>query len=72
MLIISKINSSAGDVESIATNLAIGDVLKIKTKEKKMIRERNTKTENLMAFATTVVKKGIFIGTVGRGRTAKI
>ena len=72
MLIISNINSGAGDVESMVTNLLIGNVLKIKMKEKKMIRKRSIKTESLMEFATTVVKKGILVETVGRGRTAII
>ena len=62
MHIISNISSGAGDVETLATNLAIRDVLKIKMKEKKMIRIRNTKTENLMESATTVVKMGILVG----------
>ena len=52
-------NSSDGDVESMATNLAIRDALKIKMKKKMMIREQNIKTENLMGSATIAVKTGI-------------
>ena len=45
---INNTNSGAKNVESMATNLAIGDALKIKMKRKKMMRKQNIKTENLM------------------------
>ena len=57
--IINNSNSGAGDMVSMATNLAIGDALKIEMKEKKMIRKQNIKTENSMESATTAVRKGI-------------
>ena len=59
MHIINNINRGDGDVESMVTNLAIGDVLKIKMKKKKVIRIMNTKTESLMELATTAAKRGI-------------
>ena len=37
-----------------------------------MISKRSIKTESLTEFATTVVKKGILVGTVEHGRAAII
>ena len=70
MSIINNISSDPRDVESIATNLAIRDVPKIKMREKKMKRESNIKIENLKEFATTVDRRGILVGTVWHGTTA--
>ena len=66
MSIINSINSNARDVESMATNLAIGDVPKIKMREKKMKRKSNIKIEKLKEYATTVGKSAILVGTVGQ------
>ena len=71
-LIISNISSNAGDVESMVTNLVIGDVPKIKMKKKKMKRKSSIKTENLKEYATTVDKRGILVRTVGCIRMAII
>ena len=70
MSIINNIRSDAEDVESMATNLAMGDVPKIKMREKKIKRKWNTKIENLKEFTTTVDRRGILVGTVWRGKTA--
>ena len=64
---INNTNSGAGDVESMATNLAIGDVLKIKMKEKKMKKKSNIKIESLKEEPTTVDRRG-----VGHRKTAII
>ena len=61
-VIIISIISSARNVESMATNLAIGDVLKIKMKKMKIIRKQkdmNIKTKNLMECATIAFREGI-------------
>ena len=50
--IINNTNSNAGDVESMATNLAMRDTLKRKMKKEKIIRIRNIKHK-------IAVKKGI-------------
>ena len=58
----SSINSSTGNVVSMATNLATKSSLKMKKKKKKLIRKQNNmkiKTENLMEYATIVVREGI-------------
>ena len=70
MLIISSTSSNARDVESMATNLAIGDVSKIKMKKIKMKRKLSIKSESSKEFATTVNKRGILVRTVGCIRTA--
>ena len=59
---ISSISSGAENVASMATNLEIGSVLKIKMKKKKNIRKWRglmIKTENLMGYATIVAEKGM-------------
>ena len=58
----SNISSDAGNVQSMATNLAIGDALKIKMKKKKIIRKQkdtNIKIKNSKKCANIVVRRGI-------------
>ena len=72
MSIINSISSNARDVGRMATNLAFGDVLKIKMYEKKMKRKSNIKIENLKEFVITVDRRGILVGIVGRRKMAII
>ena len=61
-LIISSISSSARNVESMDTNLAIEDAQKIKYEKMKIIRKQkdmNIKIKNLMECATIAVRRGI-------------
>ena len=61
-LIISSVSSSARNVESVVTNLAIGHALKIKMKKIKIIRKQNDmnmKIKNFMECATIAVRKYI-------------
>ena len=51
--IISSISKDADNVENTATNLVIGDVLKIKMKKRKMKRKLNIK-KSLKEYTTTV------------------
>ena len=62
MHIINNISNGAGNVDSKATNLEVRGVLKIKMKEKKIIRKQKhmkIKADNLTEYATIVEGKGI-------------
>ena len=65
MHIINNISSNAVDVESMATNLVIEDVPKVKMKKKKMKRQSSVKIGSLKENATTVDRRGILVGTAG-------
>ena len=54
----SNTSSNANNMESMATNLAIGDVPRITIKKKIMKRKMNIKIRSLMVYATTVVRRG--------------
>ena len=59
---ISSISSSARNVESMVTNLAIGGVLRIKIKKMEIIRNQKDmiiKIKNSKECVTTAVRKGI-------------
>ena len=67
------INSRGNDakgLESMATNLAIGNAPKIMKKRKKAKRKTITMIKNLMIYVITVVRKGILVGIVGLEKTA--
>ena len=58
----SNISSNARNVESMATNLVIGDALNIKMKKIKIMRKQtdmNIKIKKLKECATIAVRKGI-------------
>ena len=61
VLIISNISSSAGNVESMATTLAIGNVLKIKKTMKIMRKQKdmNIKIKKSKECANIAVRRGI-------------
>ena len=74
-LTINSKSSSAGNVESMVTNLAIGDALKIKMKNLKIIRKRkdmNKTIKNSMVCATIAVQKGVSVRIVRHRKTAII
>ena len=71
----SSTRNSVESVVSMATDLEIRNVLKIKMKTKKNIRKQKSltmKTENWMRCATTAAKKGIRVRPVGSGSMAVI
>ena len=69
---INNTSSNTSEVESIATNLVIGDVLRLKMKKKKIKGKLNIKIDSLKEYSFTVDRKGILVGTVGRRKTAII
>ena len=59
MCIINNTSNDANGVESVATNLVIGDVLNIIMEKRKTKRKMNIELRSLKVYAITVVRRGM-------------